>query len=89
MTERAHELMLAIGLTKTEQAVFTSLAVKVEALVSREELLAILRGSASHTIDSHIMAIRRKLEKHGGAAKIDTVSGLGFILRLGRGDTHT
>ena len=86
MTTNARELMLTIGLTKTERAVFLCLAAKSEELVFRAELLAVMKGRASHTIDSHVMAIRRKLQKHQGAAKIVTVLGSGFILRLERGD---
>jgi hypothetical protein len=59
--EKARELMLAAGLSKTEQAVFARLATKPNSLVRREEVLAVLKGSATHTIDSHIMAIRRKI----------------------------
>jgi DNA-binding response OmpR family regulator len=79
---KAHELVLTVGLTKTEQAIFVCLATKAEALVSREELLLLLKGRAPHTIDSHVMEIRRKLAQHGCAAKIVTVVGAGFILRL-------
>jgi DNA-binding response OmpR family regulator len=82
MTEKPREVMIAAGLTKTEQAVFARLAVNEGSLVSRGELLAVLSGKASHTIDSHIMAIRRKLEKHGGSTTIETVMRSGFILRL-------
>jgi DNA-binding response OmpR family regulator len=80
--EKARELMLAAGLSKTEQAVFACLATKPNELVRRGEVLAVLKGSAAHTIDSHIMAIRRKLRHHGQDVSIETVTGLGFILRM-------
>jgi DNA-binding response OmpR family regulator len=73
--------VLAAGLSKTETAVFAGLAAKPNALVPRGELQAVLRGSSPHTIDSHIMAIRRKLAEHGQGLTIETVTGSGFILR--------
>lgn len=82
VAENTRRLALTAGLTKTEQALFVCLASKAEALVSRTELLAVLKGNAPHTIDSHIMAIRRKLSKHGVAATINTVVGSGFILSV-------
>lgn len=81
VTEKAREMMVIPGLTRTEQAVFACLAAKLGTVVSRGEVLAVLRGGAPHTVDSHIMAIRRKLEQNGGPAKIETVVGSGFILR--------
>lgn len=82
MTESVCGVVVAAGLTQTEQTVLTRLASKPETLVLRAELLEVLKGCAPHTIDSHIMAIRRKLERHGSDAKIETVVGSGFILRL-------
>ncbi len=85
MTPKAQELMLSLGLSRTEQAVFTRLASKPNALVSRGELLGVLRGSKSHTIDSHIMAIRRKLTERAPSVTIETVPKSGFILCLSTG----
>jgi DNA-binding response OmpR family regulator len=82
MTERVRGVGVAAGLTQTEQTVFARLADTAETLVLRAELLEVLKGCAPHTIDSHIMAIRRKLKRHGSDAKVETVVGSGFILRL-------
>ena len=76
-------LMPDVGLSNTEQRIFAQLASRPNALVTREELLSAMRGKAPHTIDSHIMGIRRKLESHRSSASIETVKGSGFILRLG------
>jgi len=80
--EEARELMLAAGLGRTQQAVFECLAAKPNALVRRADLLAVLKARSPHTIDSHIMEIRRKLRHHGQDAMIETVTGSGFILHL-------
>jgi DNA-binding response OmpR family regulator len=82
MTEKVRGVAVAADLTQTEQTVFARLADKPETLVLRAELLDLLKGCAPHTIDSHIMAIRRKLKRHGSDAKVETVVGSGFILRL-------
>lgn len=73
----------AVGLSKTERAVFERLAADVNELVAREELLSILRGSSPHTIDSHIMAIRRKLQDNRLSLVVKTVKGSGFVLVMG------
>jgi len=67
--------------SKTEMAIIDLLADSMGSVVSRESLLSNLRGAKSHTLDSHIMAIRRKLNESGDPYAIDTVPRVGFILR--------
>jgi DNA-binding response OmpR family regulator len=81
MSDSALELTSSFGFSRTEQAIFARLAADANALVKRADLLAALRGNAPHTIDSHIMAIRRKLAQGGSELTIETVKGAGFILR--------
>jgi DNA-binding response OmpR family regulator len=83
MAENALHLALAAGLSKSQMAVFACLVARPGALVSRAEILAALKANAPHTIDSHIMEIRRKLERLGNGTTIETVKGSGFILHLG------
>jgi DNA-binding response OmpR family regulator len=82
MTDRVRAISDGANFTKTERAIFLLLAERANASVLRAELLAATKGGAPHTIDSHIMAIRRKLEKSGAAAKIETIVGQGFVLQI-------
>lgn len=70
-----------LSLTKTEQAIFQRLAANANMLVSRHDILAVMKAAATHTIDSHIMSIRQKLRRASSSVKIETVVGKGFILR--------
>ncbi len=72
----------SLGLSATERAIFERIAEHPNQLVTRSALMAVLRGSSPRTIDSHIMAIRRKLQGLGSPATIETVKRQGFILRL-------
>lgn len=81
--DKIDELELAVGLSKTERAILTCLAENMNKLVPQEDLLMILKGGSSHTIDSHIMAIRRKLKDNGLALIVRTVRGSGFVLSRG------
>jgi DNA-binding response OmpR family regulator len=65
--------------------IFARLAAKPDSLVTRDEILSVMRGKADHTVDSHIMAIRRKLAERRQGVTIQTVTGKGFILRLPAG----
>ena len=83
MADDPLEAVMRIGrLTNTEKAIFAYLADNANVRVARKDLLPILKGRASHTIDSHIMAIRRKLEKSGLQVTITTIIGYGFILNV-------
>lgn len=83
MNDPVHGLIAAPSdLSRTERAVFARLAACADALVTRSDLLGVIRGNAPHTLDSHVMAIRRKLLQSGSPATIETVKGSGFILRL-------
>lgn len=75
-------VMKSAGLTKTEQVIFAYLVENANMRVSRHAILSVLKASAPHTIDSHIMAIRRKLQRSGARATVETVVGYGFILHV-------
>ena len=80
MTENFGQVILAANLTKMERAILDLLQDRTNSTVSRDEILALLKGNATHTIDSHIMAIRRKLANAGSTAKIETIARRGFVL---------
>ena len=82
MTDHVQGIIDGANLTRTERAIFLVLAKKANTQVSRAELLATMKGTSPHTIDSHIMAIRRKLQKSESAVEIKTVVGQGFVLQV-------
>lgn len=62
-----------LNLSRTELAIFTQLFAKKNQLVARADLMSVLRGRSPHTIDSHIMEIRRKLSASGSGMQLETV----------------
>jgi DNA-binding response OmpR family regulator len=74
------DLISSSGFSKTEQTIFMRLAETFDGLVMRGELLVLLKAGSPHTIDSHIMSIRRKLKDSGAAVVVRTVKGSGFVL---------
>jgi DNA-binding response OmpR family regulator len=76
-------LIRRIGLSRTQGRIFTLLASSAGVLVPRDKLLGVISGNSPHTLDSHIMEIRRKLKQHENSGSIETVKGSGFILRFG------
>jgi DNA-binding winged helix-turn-helix (wHTH) protein len=76
--------MNGANFSKTEKAIFDTLAGTMGNVVSREQLSSKLKGSRPHTLDSHIMAIRKKLADSGEPYAIETVPRVGFILRSKR-----
>ena len=78
----AQELIDSGVFSKAQLAVFVCLAAKPNELVRREELLAVIKGRSSKTIDSHIMDIRRKLRQHRPNATIETITRSGYILHI-------
>lgn len=83
MTQSLLTIMERAKFTNTERAIFGLLAANANASVTRTELLTTMKGTASHTIDSHIMAIRRKLKSCSAAVHIKTIVGQGFLLQIG------
>jgi DNA-binding response OmpR family regulator len=82
MTENFGRPILAPDLTKMERAILDLLQDRANSTVSKDEILALLKGNAAHTIDSHIMAIRRKLANADSTATIETIVRHGFVLHL-------
>ena len=81
MTDQYYGLMTKAGLSKTESAIFRKLASRPNEVVSRDELVGLLKGTRPHTLDSHIMAIRKKIAQHDASVTIETITGSGFLLR--------
>lgn len=82
MPEVTEGIRIPTNLTKTESAIFRCLADRANTRVSREEILGVMKGRSAHTIDSHIMSIRRKLEQDDSSARIETLIGFGFLLHV-------
>lgn len=90
MKDEADLVKYTIGLSRTESALFDRLATNANGVVSRAELMSVLRGNAPHTLDSHVMSIRRKLTHHEvHRVSIETVKGAGFILKIGKRSHET
>jgi DNA-binding response OmpR family regulator len=71
-----------IGLSRTEAGLFDCLVAHADNIVPRSILLDTLKGRSPRTVDSHIMEIRRKMERHQVQdVTIETVKGCGFVLR--------
>lgn len=82
MDELTEAIKRDIRLSKVESALFDRLAARPGGVVLRTELMAAIKGTSPRTINSHVMGIRRKMEWHRVRGRIETVRGLGFILRL-------
>jgi DNA-binding response OmpR family regulator len=80
MAEVTAGIPVPANLTKTELAIFRYLAERANTRVSRDAILGVMKGRSAHTIDSHIMSIRRKSEQDGSSARIETLIGFGFVL---------
>jgi DNA-binding response OmpR family regulator len=72
-----------VELTTTEFDLLRSLAERPGRVISREDLLARVRGDDAavidRTVDVHVSALRRKLGKHGDL--VETVRGVGYRLK--------
>jgi DNA-binding response OmpR family regulator len=72
-----------VDLTTTEFDLLRSLAERPGRVISREDLLARVRGDDAavidRTVDVHVSALRRKLGKHGDL--VETVRGVGYRLK--------
>jgi len=74
-----------LGLTGRELALLDALARNVEVVLSRDRLLEMVWGydfaPDSRALDVFMTYLRRKLEEAGAPRLIDTVRGVGFVLR--------
>ena len=74
-----------VSLTPTEFRVLATLAASPEAIVRRRELVraAWPEGAIVHdnTLDAYLTRIRRKLREAGAPAAVETVRGVGYVLR--------
>jgi two-component system response regulator PrrA len=74
-----------LGLTGRELALLDALARNVEVVLSRDRLLEMVWGydfaPDSRALDVFMTYVRRKLEAAGAPRLIDTVRGVGFVLR--------
>lgn len=84
----AHALVdgdVRVGLTPTEFRLLAALAARRGELVRRRELIAAgwPDGAVVHdnTLDAYLARIRRKLRKGGSDGSIETVRGVGYILK--------
>jgi len=72
-----------VALTLTEFNILKALADRRGRVISREDLIAIARGEhvavIDRTVDVHVVALRRKLGRHGDI--IETVRGVGYRLK--------
>ncbi len=72
-----------VTLTTTEFNLLKALADRRGRVLSREDLISIARGDdvavIDRTVDVHVVALRRKLGKHGDM--IETVRGVGYRLK--------
>jgi two-component system response regulator CpxR len=79
----------AVDLTTVEYEILEFLVHAAGRVVSRDELTsALYRRRATkfdRTLDMHICNLRKKLGEHGD--QIRTVRGVGYLLRVGRGDS--
>jgi two-component system, OmpR family, alkaline phosphatase synthesis response regulator PhoP len=82
-TRDAFLLGQPLGLTRTEFRVLQFLLESDGRAFSREEIIAAVQGDdypvTAHSLDNHILALRRKLGNHGHL--IETVRGFGFRRR--------
>ncbi|MBM7502958.1 response regulator transcription factor [Agromyces aurantiacus] len=71
-----------LGLTPTEFDLLHLLAARAGEVVTRSELLESVWGSADfidpNVLDQYVSYVRRKLQRVGSAAGIDTVRGVGY-----------
>jgi two-component system response regulator PrrA len=74
-----------LGLTGRELALLDALARNVEVVLSRDRLLDMVWGydfaPDSRALDVFVAYLRRKLEAVGAPRLLDTVRGVGFVLR--------
>jgi two-component system, OmpR family, response regulator PrrA len=74
-----------LGLTGRELALLDALARNVEVVLSRDRLLEMVWGydfaPDSRALDVFMTYLRRKLESVGAPRLVDTVRGVGFVLR--------
>ena len=75
-----------IPLTRTELDLLVVLAKNADRVVSRGQLLQTVWGlpldAKNNVLNTRIYSLRRKLDSHGAPHLIDTVRGVGFILRI-------
>jgi DNA-binding response OmpR family regulator len=74
----------ALELTKTEFDILTLLARQAGRVVSKEQVLSDVWGSPHYTVnvvEVHISSLRRKGERAAGTQPIETVRGVGYVLR--------
>lgn len=88
---RAHQAFQAdrpLALTKTEYLLLELLMVDAGTVLSRELILDRIWGddgnAGTKVVDVFISHLRRKLEAHGEARLIQTVHGVGYVLRRER-----
>ena len=71
-------------LTRSELAILTAMVERPRAVISREELLTVVRGVAPDVVgrgvDLHISRLRRKIQDQAGHEIIRTHRGLGYLL---------
>lgn len=74
----------AVALASTEFRILEYLAININMVVSREQILERVWGDAfegqSNIVDVYVSAIRRKLAAAGGRKRISTVWGVGYKL---------
>jgi DNA-binding response OmpR family regulator len=72
-----------VALTATEFNLLKALAEKEGRVISREDLLSLVRGDEvavmDRTVDVHVASLRKKLGKHG--EMIETVRGVGYRMK--------
>jgi two-component system phosphate regulon response regulator PhoB len=81
-----NDAMLAgqrLGLTRTEFRLLLFLTQSDGRVFSRKEIIAAVQGddypATDHSVDGHVMSLRRKLNTHGKL--IETVRGAGYRRR--------
>ena len=71
-------------LTRGELAILSLLLDNARSVVSREDLLTVIRGEAAETVgrgvDLHISRLRRKIEAQSDQELIKTYRGVGYVL---------
>ncbi|MGL4306852.1 MAG: response regulator transcription factor [Mycobacteriaceae bacterium] len=75
-----------VALTKREFELLVVLSDNIKIVVSRERLLELVWGYDfdvdTNVVDVFISYLRKKLEEHGSPRIIQTVRGVGFVLRI-------
>ncbi|HEY7268391.1 MAG TPA: response regulator transcription factor [Dehalococcoidia bacterium] len=77
----------ALSLTAKEFRILEALLRSPEQVLSREEILSAAWGeeesAESNVVDVHVASLRQKLEQGGGRRIIQTIRGVGYILKDG------